>query len=170
MAYRPTDGIEIFPSYVLPDEVKVDEYGTFLLVYNEHDKFETDYAELEKDKNTAFVYAISQDDIVVDDVEFTAESDTMSYAPTMMNSREYASKLIGTDKQLTVVVMDTGLFSENSKVIPHINLKDSYDFVNGDNNVFDKRDSHATYVSSVILDMLGSELYSNINLINAKTL
>lgn len=171
LAYRPDDGIKEFPENVSPTKVKVDINGTFLLYYSDEESYLTDYEYLKTKEETAFVSEIKNDDIHIDDYEnVNAEHNTTSYGPALMNSQEFASQVVDSDRKLTVVVMDTGLYSNNSVVAPYFNIKDSYDFYNDDANVFDGIDDHATYVSSTLLEIMGEEVLSKINLINAKVL
>ena len=172
LTYRPDDGVKEFPENVSPTKVKVDINGTFLLYYSDKESYLADYAYLKDKEETIFVCEITNDDIHIDDdyKDINAAHNTTSYGPSLMNSEEFAAQVADSDRELTVVVMDTGLYSNNSVVAQYFNLKDSYDFCNDDPNVFDGIDDHATYVSSTILETMGEEVTSKINLINAKVL
>ena len=169
LVYRPENGIYEFPSYISATEIKVDKNGSFLLYYSSEEEYLADYSKLESDSDTAFAAKLTADDLKIDD-NVTDYANSMSYVPVLMNTGDYAKKVTGASRKLTVVVMDTGMYSMNSAIMSYVNLSDSYDFCNMDNNVLDAIDSHATYVGNTILDAVGEEVMSNVNLINAKIL
>lgn len=174
LTYRPQNGVKEFPQNITPNEVKIDTYGTFLLYYSDEEHYLKDYEYLDNSDKTAFVGEIRDDDIYVDNEiaggDIISAYGATSYAPALMNSEEFALQVADSNRKLTVVVMDTGLYSTNSAVTSYFNLKDSYDFYFNDTNVLDKTDSHATCVTSTMLEVMGSDIMSKLNLINAKVL
>ncbi|MBQ4069345.1 MAG: S8 family serine peptidase [Lachnospiraceae bacterium] len=173
LAYRMKNNSSVFPKYLSPSKVIVDAYDTIILCYREQDKFQEQYNMLLEDSNTLFAEEIELDDIVLEDVSTQNYSGTLSYAPTMVNSRAQAKKLAkkGINRTITIGIADTGLYSENSVIAKYVDIKNSYDFVNDDNNVYDKRDDHATCVISSMLDVLGEDIATNnVRIINGKCL
>lgn len=174
LAYRPIAGVKDFPSEVNPLKIEVDKYGTFILTYSDKDSYDKDYTWLENQGSTAFVNEMRTDDIIIKDetisVDGGVSTDGMSYVSTLMNSEEFSKKVENSDRNISIVVMDTGLYSANSAISKYVNTKDSYDFVNNDNGIYDGKDSHATYVTSTIVDVTGEKVASKLNIINAKVL
>ncbi|MDD5872375.1 MAG: S8 family serine peptidase [Clostridia bacterium] len=161
LCYRPNTGVKDFPDNINPIAVKVDKYGSFLLEYTDEDTYYDDLAKLDSAPDTCFVEEIAYDQIYsLDTISTDIEEaqDGLSYAPAMLNSHAYADKVLASGKagSVSIAIVDTGLYSMNSAVAGHINISESYDYVNNDDNVCDGLDSHATYVGSVILDCLGN--------------
>ncbi len=174
MAYRVKDNVNEWPSYLKPNKVVVDNYDTMILMYKNQAEFDEDYQKLSEDSSTLFVEAIEVHDIKLDNTYNVSEyKGELSYAPEMMNSRAKAQWLLdnGFNKKITIAIIDTGLYSKNSDVMKYVDLSQSYDFVNGDSNVLDGIDTHATYVASSLLDIIGENLAKdNITLLNGKAL
>lgn len=174
MAYRVKDNVNEWPSYLKPNKVVVDNYDTMILMYKNQAEFDEDYQKLSEDSGTLFVEAIEVHDIKLDNTYNVSEyKGELSYAPEMMNSRAKAKWLLdnGFNKKITIAIIDTGLYSKNSDVMKYVDLSQSYDFVNGDSNVLDGIDTHATYVASSLLDIIGENLAKdNITLLNGKAL
>ncbi|MBQ2873628.1 MAG: S8 family serine peptidase [Bacilli bacterium] len=174
IVYRPKDGIYEFPTFINPEKIKVDKYGNFLLSYNDEEIYLKDYSNLQDSKKTEFAVKLANNDLIVEDVisdeEICSTNSNLSYIPKLMNTEEYAKDVSDSQRKLTVVIMDTGMYNKNSTIAPYINIADSYDFVNMDSNVFDEIDDHATYVGNTILDTVGKDVMSKVNLINAKML
>ncbi len=174
MVYRMKDGEDTFPDYLKPSKIVVDKYDNIILCYNDTDRFADEFEKLKNDESTLFVEEVALDDFVLGDMGAEVNDEILSYAVEMMNSRAESNRLMamGLEGTITIGVADTGLYSKNSKIMSLVDLANSYDYVNSDNNVLDGcDDKHATQVIACIADVVGNTFAEkHINIINGKCL
>lgn len=178
LVYRMKNSEKVFPEYLQPDKIIVDNFDNIILCYVDEEQFENEFVKLQGDSATYFVEELLLDDIELSDysvgfVENAANGEALSYAAGLMNTREKVKRLMdsGVNGKITIGVADTGLYSKNSKIAKYVDERKSFDYVNGDNNVYDMRDTHATMVMSTMYDLLGEEfIEEHITFVSAKCL
>lgn len=172
--YQVKAGVNEFPDYIKPKDVIIDKYENFILVYKDEERFLKDYEALKKDEHTLFVEELKLDDVGMSDKENEEETiENLSYISELMNVNGTVQKIkeSNSSRKIAVGIIDTGLYSENSEIVRYVNTEESYDYVNADDNVFDKMDNHATMVISSYLEVVGHDIAkNNIDIISGKAL
>ena len=176
MVFRMQNDVDTFPEYVHPAKIIVDAYDNIILIYHMDSEFEEDFEKLTQDAHTLFVEEINPDDIVMDENAYDEvvmeDLKHNSYAAGLMNTDLKVKEIVdnGIKRKITIGFLDTGLYSENSIPAGYVNLRNSYDYVNDDNDVLDETDTHVTMVISTYLDIVGKDIAADTNILVGKCL